>query len=64
MKKDIEIQCIVFAKHSISSLKTVKNCCKVLEHSNTLQKLINQDTTVGRKVKLFDIEKVALSLTA
>ncbi len=42
----------------------VKNYQKVLEVINTLEMLINQLVKAGKKVKMSDIEVVALSLTA
>lgn len=64
MGQDTNIQYLVVAKHPISMSIIVKNYQKVLEVINTLKLPINQYIKAGRKVKMSDIEIVALSLTA
>ena len=64
MGQDTEIQYLVVVKHPIHMSNIVKNYQKVLEVINTLETPINQFVTAGRKVKMSDIEVVALSLTA
>lgn len=64
MGQDTEIQYLVVAKHPIFMSNIVKNYQKILEVINTLELPINQHVTAGRKVKMSDIEVVALSLTS
>ena len=64
MGQDNEIQYLVVAKHPIFMSNIVKNYQKVLEALNTLKLPINQHVKAVRKVKITDIEVVALSLTA
>ena len=64
MGQDTEIQYLVVVKHPIFMSNIVKNYQKVLEVISSLEIPINQYVTAGRKVKMSDIEVVALSLTS
>ena len=62
--QDTEIQYLEVAKQTISMANITKNYFRVLEVLSSLNIDFNDTFRAGRKVKMSDIEVVALSLTA